>query len=87
MHIGKGKKIFGIINKNQKEHMLLTVFLAIGRRKEPVLRIIVDHGFGENLVLGIPLIVFQTLIHKGGNLIHIEFYAGNGMGRDIGKIV
>ena len=44
-----------IVNKNQKEQMILGIFLFNRRRKQIVLRVIVDHGLGQNLVICVAL--------------------------------
>ena len=39
-----------IIDKNQKQHVLAGIFLADGRRQQVVFGVVVDHGFGQDLV-------------------------------------
>ena len=60
----KGQKIFKIINKNQHQHVLFGIFLFHRGRKQIILGVIVDHGFGENLIFRITLGIFQMVIHE-----------------------
>ena len=51
--------------------MLFGIFLFHRGRKQIVLGVIVDHGFGQDLVLLVPFGPFQLFLHKSGDLIHI----------------
>ena len=52
--------------------MLAGIFLLLRRRKKVVLRIIIDHRFGEDLILAETTGLVQVFVHKRGYLIHIE---------------
>ena len=52
--------------------MLTGIFLFGGRREQIIFRIIIDHGFGQDLVSRMAPGLFQVLFHKRGHLIHIE---------------
>ena len=67
-----GQYVLKIIDKNQQKHMLPRVFLLIGGREQIVLRVIIDHCLGQNLIVRIALGFRQLLIHKGRDLVHIE---------------
>ena len=51
--------------------MLSGVFLFLRRWQEIVLRIVVDHGLGQDLVVIVTLGRRKLLVHEGSNLIHI----------------
>ena len=46
-----------------------------------MLRVVVDHGFGQNFFAKIPAVTAQVFLHECGNLIHIKLDAG-----DIGRV-
>ena len=52
--------------------MLFGVTLFFRGREQTILGVVIDHGFGENLVIRMALGGCQLLFHKGGNLIHIK---------------
>ena len=61
--------------------MISPVFLSDGRDQDLILDIIVDHGLGQDLVrLRIPGQMAHTLVHKGGDLVHIQIDPGNVVG-------
>ena len=75
---GEGQHVFKIVNKDQQEGVLLGIFLLVRRRKEVVLGVVVDHGLGQDLVLRVTLGLCQPLVHKCGQLVHVQ--------RDIGDL-
>ena len=50
--------------------MFLGIFLLLGRREQVVLRVVIDHGLCEDLVLRVPFGRSQLGVHEGGYLIH-----------------
>ena len=55
--------------------MLPGIALLHRRRQKLVLRIVIDHGLGQRLVLIVPLHIAEMLIHEGCDLVHVQ---GNG---------
>ena len=72
LNIGNGEKIFEIIDEGQDQHVLPGIFFLRGRRKQIIFRIIVDHGLGEDLVLGITPGLLQVFFHKRSHLVHVK---------------
>ena len=55
LNIADRENIFKIIDKNQEQHVLFGIFLLLGRGKQTVLGVVVNHGLRQNLVIFIPL--------------------------------
>ena len=53
--ITDAQNIFKIVNKDQTEDMLFGIFLLLRWRDQIILRIVVDHRLGQDLVLRITL--------------------------------
>ena len=51
LDIRKGQYILKIVDKDQHQHVVFGIFFLHRRREQVVLRVVVDHGFGQNLVL------------------------------------
>ena len=64
-----------IVDEEQHQHMLPGIALLHRRRQKLVLRIVIDHGLGQRLVLIVPLHIAEMLIHEGCDLVHVQ---GNG---------
>ena len=52
--------------------MLPGIFLFHRRRKKIVLRVIVDHCLGQDLVIAVALRRIELLIHESCDLIHVQ---------------
>ena len=65
--------------------MIPIISLFFRRRQELVLGIIVDHGFGQCLIIVVPLDRIQISLHKPCHLIHIEIQIRNILGLYIVK--
>ena len=65
------------LSNDQKEHMLLGIFLLFRRRKKVIFGVIIDHGFCQNLVVVRALAGSKTGIHKCRDLIHVQINVGN----------
>ena len=65
------------VNKNQDQNMLLGIFLLIWCRQQMILRIIIDHGLGKNLVIRAALEISEMTFHEGCNLIHVKVNVWN----------
>ena len=63
--------------------MLSGILLFLGRRKQTVLRVIIDHRLGQNLVVLVPLGALKLTVHEGSHLIHVKIDAGDVFGMDI----
>ena len=64
--------------------MLFGIFLLHRRRQQIILRIIIDHGLGQDAVFGLgPHCGTQLTIHKGQYLIHIQINIRNVFRLDI----
>ena len=74
---------FEIINENQHQNMFFAVFLLDRRWKQIVFCIVVNHGFGQNLVIGMTLGSCKLGIHEGCNLIHVKVNIWNTFRTDI----
>ena len=83
LDITDGQNIFKIINENQEQHVLSGILLFLGRWKQTVLGVVVDHRLGQNLIILVTLGCFQLTVHKGGHLIHIKVNAGHVLRPDI----
>ena len=70
-NIPKGYHIFKIINQNQHQQMILGVAFFDGRRQQVIFGIVIDHGFGQDLILAQPFGSVQVAVHEGSDLIHI----------------
>ena len=51
LNVSDGKQVFVVVDEQQQENVLLAVFFADRGRKQAVFGLVVDHGFGEGLVL------------------------------------
>ena len=51
LNIADTQDIFEIVDKDQRQKMLLGVFFLLRRWKQIVLGVVVDHGFGQNLIV------------------------------------
>lgn len=51
--------------------MLFGILLLHRRRKQVILRIVVDHCLGKNLIIIVAATLGQTLVHESRYLIHI----------------
>ena len=72
LNIVKIQQILKVINKYQKQDMILGVFFTYRRGKEVVFGIVIDHSLCEYLVLRISLQLPQVFLHKGSYLVHIK---------------
>ena len=63
--------------------MLSGILLFLRRRKQTVLRVIIDHRLGQNLVVLVPLGALKLAVHEGSHLIHVKIDAGDVFGMDI----
>ena len=53
LDIIKGQQALEIVDKNEHEHVVLGVFFLYRRRQQIVFCIVIDHGFGQNLIIRI----------------------------------
>ena len=77
LNVLKGQNALIIIDEDKEHDMFLCVLLLLGRRQEIVLRVVVDHRLGEDLVSGITARLLQVFIHIGRHLIHVEIDVRN----------
>ena len=64
--------------------MFFGIFLLERGRQQIIFGIIIDHGFGQYFVaLRVSGGIFQLLVHKGGDLIHIQINVGNILQLDV----
>lgn len=77
LDIADGQNGFVIINIDQKQQMLLGIFLLIWCRQQMILRIIIDHGLGKNLVIRAALEISEMAFHEGCDLIHVKVNVWN----------
>ena len=77
LDVADGKEILQIIYVNQKKQVILRILLLIRRRNQLVLGIIVDHRFGEDLLLRVALAASQLGVHKRGDLVHVKRNVGH----------
>ena len=63
--------------------MLPGVFFLLRRGKQIVLRVVIDHGLCQDLVVFVAFGGGQLGIHKGRDLIHVQIDIGNILGADI----
>ena len=67
-----------VIDENEQQYMFLRIFLLHRRRKQIVFCIIVDHGLGQDAVLGLRAYCrTQLAVHKSQHLIHIQINIRN----------
>ncbi len=81
------KDVFKIVDQDQEQHVLSGILLLHGRREKIVLRVVVDHGLGQDLVLAVPLGGREMLVHKGRDLIHVQIDVGNLFRPDVIDVV
>ena len=67
--------------------MLSGILLLHGRREKIVLRVVVDHGLGQDLVLAVALGGREMLVHKGRDLVHVQIDIGNLFRPDVIDVV
>ena len=65
--------------------MFFTVFLLDRRWKQIVFCIVVNHGFGQNLVIGMTLGSCKLGIHEGCNLVHVKVNIWNTFRADVAE--
>jgi len=72
LDIADGKDILKIVDKNQHQKMFTGVTLLLRRREKLVLRVIVDHGLSQDLVILVTFGGGKILFHKSCHLIHVQ---------------
>ena len=72
LDVADRQKVLQVININEQKQMFPRILLLLRRGKKFVLRVVVDHGFGQDLVVGISLAGRQLGVHKSCDLVHIQ---------------
>ena len=72
LDVVEGEQVLKVVDEDQHQHMFFGIFLLDRRREQIVLRIVVDHGLSQDLVLRVALGALEMLLHKCGHLVHIE---------------
>ena len=51
LDVADGQKILKIVNKDHQKNMVSGILLLVRRRQQMILRVVVDHGLGHDLVI------------------------------------
>ena len=70
-------------DEEEEEDVFAGIFFLLRRRQEAVFRVILDHGLGEDFVLGVALHAREVVVHEGGHLVHVQLDPRNVLGMDI----
>ena len=77
-YISDRQKALHVIDHDEEHHVFAAVLLFNRGNEDFVLDVVVDHGFGQELiVVGVPGNAAQAVLQKGRHLIHVEVDAGN----------
>mgnify|MGYP006986289153 FL=1 len=67
-----GQNILKIINEDQHEQMIFGIALLLRGREQVILGVVIDHGLCQDLVIIVTLCGRKLILHKRGDLIHVQ---------------
>ena len=82
LDVPDAEKAFKIVDEHQDQQMVPGVALFLRGGKKTVLGVVVDHGFGEDLVLLVSSGRRQPAVHESGNLVHVKLQIRKTLGLD-----
>ena len=72
LDFAEGYHILEVIDENQHQDVVAGILLFDRRGQQPVLCVIIDHGFCDNHFIRVMTGAGKAFIHEGCHLIHVE---------------